>query len=459
LLHAVSRVDAVFDEPNVVSSAGLVPVMRLAAGVGLAGLVADRLRVAGSVGSNPGGKVAAVVAGMVAGADSIDDLDVVRAGGMGRLFGRCYAPSTLGSFLRALRWGHVRALESAARAFLVRLAAVAPVLPGAGEVAYVDVDSLLRRVYGRAKHGAAHGYTKVGGYSVLLRGMSPLIATVCTPLARPVVAATRLRGGNAGSARGAAGMVAEAIGVARTLGAVGLLIVRADSAFCSTAVLRACRRAKARFSVTIRLDHTVKAAIAGIGEAAWRPIRYPRAVWDDEAGGWISEAELAETTHTLRAGTRHEVTARLVVRRIRMPDADGNEGLFPIYRHHAFMTDTALSTVDADRTHRRHAVIEQTFADLIGGPLAHLPSGYFPANAAWLTCAGIAHNLLHAAGALAGGSNARATSATLRRHLVNVPARLACRARRLVLHLPTHWPWADAWTALFTATHAPPTPA
>jgi hypothetical protein len=451
-------VDARFDEPNVVSSAGLVPVMRLAAAVGLARLVAGRVRVAGSVGSNPGGKVAAVVAGMVAGADSIDDLDVVRAGGMGRLFGRCYAPSTLGSFLRALRWGHVRALESAARAFLVGLAGATPLLPGAGEVAYVDVDSLLRRVYGRSKQGAAHGYTKVGGYSVLLRGLSPLVATISTPLARPVIAATRLRGGNAGSARGAAGMVAEAIGVARAAGASGLVIMRADSAFCSAAVLGACGRAAARFSVTIGVNAALRAVIAGIDEQAWAPIRYPRAVWDDEGECWISDAELAETTYTLRAGTRHQVTARLVVRRIRIPDPDG-DALFPTYRHHAFLTDTTLSTVDADRTHRAHAVIEQTFADLIDGPLAHLPSGHFPANAAWLTCAGIAHNLLRAAGCLTGPSHARATSATLRRQLVNVPARLARRSRQTVLHLPTHWPWAQPWTALFTATHAPPAPA
>jgi hypothetical protein len=234
------------------------------------------------------------------------------------------------------------------------------------------------------------------------------------------------------------------------------VIVRADSAFCSTAVLRACQRAKARFSVTIRLDHTVKAAIAGIDQAAWRPIRYPRAVFDEQAGCWISQAELAETTHTLRAGTRHQLTARLIVRRIRLPDPDG-DGLFPVYRHHAFLTDTTLSTVDADRTHRRHAVIEQSFADLIDGPLAHLPSGHFPANAAWLTCAAITHNLLRAAGVLASARHTRATSATLRRQLVNIPARLAHRARRLILHLPTHWPWAPAWTALFTATHAPPT--
>ena len=401
LLHAASRVDASFDESNLVSAAGLVPLMRLATEAGLRRLVIERLRVSGPCGANPAGKVATVVAGMAAGADCIDELNVVRSGGLSRLFGGIYAPSTLGSFLRALSWGHVRQLESAARAFLAGLARATPLLPGVGQVAYVDVDSLLRRVYGHAKAGAAHGHAKVGGYGVLLRGLSPLVATVCTPLAAPVVAATRLRGGNAGSARGAAGLVAEAIGVARACGATGQVLVRADSAFCSTAVLAACRRAKVNFSVTIRLDRTVRAAVAAIDEGGWTAIRYPQAVWDDEADCWISDAELAETTHTLRAGTRHALTCRLVVRRIRAAARLGETELFPAWRYHAFLTDTRLSTVDADRTHRAHAVIEQTFADLIDGPLAHLPSGRFPANAAWLTCAGITHNLLRAAGTLA----------------------------------------------------------
>jgi hypothetical protein len=332
LLHAAPRVDATFDEPNLMSAAGLVPVMRLAVTAGLWRLVAERLRVPGSVGSNPAGKVATIVAGMVAGADCIEDLDVVRSGGMRRLFGSVYAPSTLGSFLRALSWGHVRQLESAGRAFLAGLVAAAPLLPGADQVAYVDVDSLLRRVYGHAKAGAAHGHAKVGGYPVLLRGLSPLVATICTPLAAPVVAATRLRGGNAGSARGAAGLVAEAIGVARTAGATGQLLVRADSAFCSTTVLGACRRAAACFSVTIRLDRAVRAAIASIPEAGWTPIRYPQAVWDEDGQCWISDAEVAETIHTISAGTRRALTCRLVVRRIRAVPRPGETELFPVWR-------------------------------------------------------------------------------------------------------------------------------
>jgi Transposase DDE domain group 1 len=271
-----------------------------------------------------------------------------------------------------------------------------------------------------------------------------------------VVAATRLRGGNAGSARGAAGLVAEALTVARTCSATGLIVVRADSAFCSAAVLGACRRAMACFSVTIRLDRTVRAAIAGIPAAGWTAIRYPQAVWDEDGQCWISDAEVAETSYTLSARSRRAITCRLVVRRVRAATRPGQNELFPAWRYHAFLTDTTLSTADADRTHRGHAVIEQTFADLIDGPLAHLPSGRFPANAAWLTCAGITHNLLRAAGTLAGGQHAKARGATLRWQLITVPARVARRAHRLVLHLPAHWPWTHGRTTLFTATHGPP---
>src|SRR5207302_555110 len=153
---------------------------------------------------------------------------------------------------------------------------------------------------------------------------------------------------------------------------------------------------------------------------------------------------------------RHEITARLVVRRILDPTAD--PALFPVWRYHAFLTNTALSTVDADRTHRRHAIIETVFADLIAGPLAHLPSGQFDANAAWSVCAALAHNLLRAAGSLTSRFHARARGATLRQHLVCLPARLARPHGRAMLHLPEHWPWAHAWLTLHTAT-GPPTAA
>jgi hypothetical protein len=216
LLHSAARTSAGFEAENVVSLAGLVPVMRLSQEAGLPDLIAERVQLGTSIGCNPAGKIAAIVAGMVAGADSIEDLDVLRHGGMGRLFEAVYAPSTLGSFLREFTFGHVRQLDSAARSLLVSLAASCPRLTeGAAAWTYVDVDSLLRRTYGKAKQGAGFGHTKVGGYPVLLRGLSPLMATISTDTAAPVIAATRLRGGNAGSARGAASLVAEALGTAR----------------------------------------------------------------------------------------------------------------------------------------------------------------------------------------------------------------------------------------------------
>ena len=217
LQHAAARARASFDDPNLVSCAGLVPVMRLAESCDLHGIVAERLHVPTDKGSNASGKLATIVAGMLTGADSIDDLDVVRHGGMPSLFGGVYAPSTLGEFLRAFTHGHVRQLQGVSREFLVQLARRTRLLPGAGSVTFIDVDSLLRRVYGKQKQGAAFGHAKVGGYQVLLRGLNPLVATISTPDAAPVIAATQLRAGNAGSARGAASLLAEAIATTRAV--------------------------------------------------------------------------------------------------------------------------------------------------------------------------------------------------------------------------------------------------
>ncbi len=464
LLHSAARTSAAFDAENVVSLAGLVPVMRLAQQAGLPDLIAERVRLDTSIGRNPAGKIAAIVAGMVAGADSIDDLDVLRHGGMDQLFEAVYAPSTLGSFLREFTFGHVRQLDSAARSLLVSLAASCPrLLDGAATWTYVDVDSLLRRTYGKAKQGTGFGHTKVGGYPVLLRGLSPLVATISTDTAAPVIATTRLRGGNAGSARGAASLVAEALGTAREIGAGsapgGVLLLRGDSAFYTGAVVSAARRAHARFSITVSMNPAVRRAIERIDGAAWIPIRYPNAVWDDDAGAWISEAEVAETEYTAFAATKHEITRRLVARRVRRQPPPGQDQLLPAYRYHAFFTDTALSTVDADLTHRAHAVIEQVFADLIDGPLAHLPSGRFAANGAWLTCAAIAHNLLRAAAALTSRAHARARGQTLRRRFIHVAAQVVHHARGVRLRLPRHWPWARWWMRLFDETHSPPLPA
>ena len=150
-------------------------------------------------------------------------------------------------------------------------------------------------------------------------------------------------------------------------------------------------------------------------------MRYPGAVQDPDTGAWISDAEVAEVTYTAFAATTDRITARLVVRRVK--DARYPDALFPVWRYHPFFTNTDLPTAQADITHRRHAIIETVFADLIDGPLAHLPSGRFGANSAWALCAAIAHNLLHATGTLAGDHHAVARGATLRRRIITVPAR------------------------------------
>jgi hypothetical protein len=319
-----------FDDPNLVSCAGLVPVMRLAQASGLHPLVAGRVRIPGDKGANPAGKVATIVAGMVAGADSIDDLNVARHGGMDSLFARVYAPSTLGSFLREFTHGHVRQLEAAGRDFLVALARRTPLLEGADALCFVDIDSMLRRVYGKQKQGAGFGHAKVGGYNVWLRGYNPLIATLSTPLCAPVIAATRLRAGNAASARGAAWQVAEAIRTARACGATGLIVVRADSAFYAKTIIWACRRNQARFSVTARMDAKTRTVCEGIPDTAWIDIKYPQAIWDEDEGGrggrWISDAQIAETTFTAFEGTRWEITARLIVRRVKRLNPQAHTG-------------------------------------------------------------------------------------------------------------------------------------
>ena len=205
----------------------------------------------------------------------------------------------------------------------------------------------------------------------------------------------------------------------------------------------------------------VLAAIATIADDAWTPVRYPGAVLDPDTGPLISDAEVAEVTDTAFASTKTPVTARLVVRRVR--DQAKTDELFPVWRHHPFFTNSTQTTTQADITHRRHAVIETVFADLIDGPLAHLPSASFPANSAWVICAQIAHNLLRAAGQLASPAHAVARGATLPTQIVNVPARLARPQRKATLPLPAHWPWAPTWTRLweqvFTPSTAPPLPA
>ncbi len=448
-----------FDDVNLVSCAGLVPVMALAEQAGLSELIAERVNLASarvaSAGVNPAGKLTSIIAGMAAGADCIDDLGVIRSGGMRRLFTGVYAPATLGQFLREFTHGHTSQLAAVARTHLVNLAQRTDLLPGIEEKAFIDIDSLLRPVYGHAKQGASFGHTKIAGRQVLRKGLSPLATAISTIKAAPVVSGIRLRAGKAGSGRGADSMVTEAINTARAAGASGDILVRGDSAFGSSAVVNACLKAQVQFSLVLVKNPAVNRAMATITEDQWTPVNYPGAVTDPDTGELISDAQVAETTYTAFASTKHPVTARLVVRRVR--DRTKLEELFPVWRHHPFFTNSDEPTTAADITHRRHAIIETVFADLIDGPLAHMPSGLFSANSAWAICAVMTHNLLRAAGTLSSPKHAVARGATLRRQIVTVPARIARPQRRPTLHLPEHWPWAQQWTAFWRNVFAPAT--
>src|SRR6478609_5577875 len=256
---------------------------------------------------------------------------------MKTLFEQVYAPSTIGTLLREFTFGHARQLESVLRHHLGALCRRVELLPGSDLRAFVDMDSLLRPVYGHAKQGASYGHTKIAGKQILRKGLSPLITTISTETGAPVITGARLRAGRANSGRGAARMLAQAVAAARAAGVVGEIVVRGDSAYGTYPVINACRRSGAHFSVVLGKNTAVAAAISAIPEQAWTPVCYPGAVRDPDTGEWISDADIA---------------------------------------------------------HRRHAIIETVFADLIDGPLAHMPSGRFGANSAWILCAAIAHNLL-----------------------------------------------------------------
>jgi hypothetical protein len=465
LSHDPGKTHVSFDDPNLVSRAGLVPVLALAERAGLATLVREHVTAGGPCGVNAHLKISCLVAGMAAGADSIEDMAVLRHGAMAELFGGIRAPSTLGSFLRSFTRGNVRQLDAVGRRLLADLAGRAPLLPGGDVLAFTGMDSMQKRVYGHAKQGAGFGHTKIQGKALLVRGLNALAAVISTPLAAPVIGATRLRGGSAGSARGAASLAAEAISAARQAGCAGLLLFRIDSAYYSAAVLGAIRAGGARFSVTVPMHRKVRTAITAIPEGAWTPVTYPRAIWDEDQDRLISDAQVAEVPYTAFASRKSQaITARLIVRRVRDLNCQAPAGqgeLLTAWRYHALLTDSPFEMIQAEAQHRDHAIIEQVFADLTDGPLAHLPSGHFPANAAWLACAAICHNLTRAAGTLAGPFHARARGATIRRHLIAAAARIARHGRgHITVHLPQGRHHEHHWMTLFEAACGPPaTPA
>ena len=455
--HAATVVDVAFDDPNLIADAGLVPVIALAERIGLPDLVAEHLAIAGaanSAGANPVAKVMSLVAGMVAGADSIEDIDRLRQTGNDVLFDQVRAPSTLGTFLRSFTHGHVQQLNQVLRDSLVALVQAVNLLPGAQQVVFVDIDSSHRQVYGYAKQGAANGRLK--GKKTL----HPLLGIVSTPLARPVVAGVRLRKGKSADVRGAARFLAETLAVVLRIAPTATIVVRADSKFYTADVAATAARYNAHVSLTTGANPSVNTAIATIPETAWTAIHYPQAFVDSDTGELISDAEVAELPYVAFTGRpkKLQVTGRLIVRRVKRlnPDtAAGQDALFDAWRHHAVFVTTGFEMLQAEGQHRDHAIIEQTIADAAASALAHLPSGVFTANAAWTVLWAIAHNLTRAAGTLASTFHARATTATIRAHLINVPARTARSARRVTLHLPAGWPWQAAWEGLHAAVHRP----
>jgi hypothetical protein len=324
----------------------------------------------------------------------------------------------------------------------------------------VDVDDTVVEVHGHAKQGAGFGYNRV-------RGLNALLATLTTTTTAPMIVAQRLRKGQCNSARGAKRLVGDAVKTARRLlGPKTPILVRMDSAFYGRGPVHAALAGGAAVSVTVRMNAQLRAAIAAIDADAWTTIEYTDAIFDETTGRWISRAEVAEIDFTAFAAQKKtdQLPGRLIVRRIPDFNAEknktaGQDTLFDLWRFHAFFTTAdpdLLDAVAADATHRGHAIVEQVHADLKNAALAHLPSGVFTANAAWLVLAAIAFNLTRAAGTLAAPDLAKATTATLRRKLVAVPARVATSARRVTVHLPRDWPWETAWTDMFERVNDPP---
>jgi hypothetical protein len=332
---------------------------------------------------------------------------------------RVMAPSTLGTFLRAFTFGHVRQLDRLTEQLLTR-AWAAGAGPGDGPMT-MDLDSTVCEVHGYHKQGAAYGYTHTLGYH-------PLLATRADT---GEVLHARQRTGRANTARGTARFVDELAARVRRAGASGELTMRADSGFWSAKTIRACRRHEIRYSITIRQTTPIRAAIAAIDEDAWVDIVYP-------------EGGLAQVAETRYQGDR------LIVRRTRLIGAQAE--LLPTWRYHAFVTNRVGTTVWLDQDHRRHATVELCIRDLKAGVgLRHCPSGKFAANAAWLLAATLAHNLLRWVAAIGLGARGELVVAkTLRRTLLNLPGRLTRSTRRWTLHLPAGWPWA-AWFELALA--------
>ena len=437
-LEHPDRIQIAFDDHRLVNNAGLLLPATLAQRVGLQ-LVDRYLDLGGAPGrANTGDKLMTLVASALAGGDCIDDADALRSGGTARVLGfTAKAPSTLGTFLRSFRWGHVRQLDRVSRELPAR-AWAAGGGPGDGPLT-IDLDSTICETYGLDKEGARHhGYTGKRGYH-------PLLAVAA---GTGDVLMSRLREGRANTARGAAHFLRETVGRVRYGGARGQLTVRADSGFYAHTVVSACREVDVRFSITIRQRASLRDLIEAIPEEDWTPIPY----WMDGA------ADVAETTYTPFQSEPDAAPVRLIVRRVK-PTPGSQLALFATYSYHGFITDRDGETLELEADHRRHAEIENAIRDLkYGVGLNHMPSGRFAANGAWLAVQVMAHNLARWTARIGLGEQI-VTTKTLRRRVFTLAGRLTRSARLLTLHLPQRWPWEEQFSRARARLQAIPLPA
>jgi hypothetical protein len=432
--RTIDRYEATFDHDGLIANAGLIVVATLMSRLGLEQL-ANRWVRTGSFA--PGRKLCTLIAGMLAGATHIDHVDVLRAGATQSVLPfKVMAPSTIGTFLRTFKFGFVRQLDAVAARLLTNAWAMGAG-PGDGDLV-IDLDSTVCEVHGHAKQGAEYGYTGCLGYH-------PLVATRA---ATGEILFSRMRKGSAGSSRGINRFVDELAGILKRAKATGAKCVRADSGFWSWELLRTLDRHKMTWSITVTNNRKVKAAIASIPDDAWVDIDYTLSGY----------AQVAETTYTGGGPLKkHRRIVRLVVRRTRLADT-AQQALFADWRHHSFITNrTDLDTVQADQFHRQHAVVELAIRELKDGAAEHIPSGHYPANAAWFACAVIAHNLARWTMLL--GKHEPINNRTLRTRIIAVPAVAANRSRRHTLRFPARWPWQHEFNTVLTNLRALPGPA
>jgi hypothetical protein len=452
----LDRVGVVFDDEHLVAHAGLIAPATLAQHLGLRELFDTHVDLGPAAGrANVGHKAMTVVHSVLAGGDSIDDCDVLRAASTASVLGHSVlAPSTIGTFLRSFTWGHARQLDKVAGEVLAR-AWAAGAGPGDGPLT-IDVGSSIVETYGLQKQGGSRfTYTHVRGYH-------PLFATMA---ATGDVVHARLRGGNSNTARGAASFLAETFARATAAGATGPVSLRADAGFYSRHVVEACQRANVRFSITVKLSRSMHALISEIPEEDWSPIPY---FLDDGA-------DVAECSYRAFGKGEQGIACRLIVRRTR-PTPGSQLALLVDYAYHAFISDQTVPKVPLDVDHRRHAVVENAIRDLkYGVGLNHLPSGRFGANAAWLALNVIAHNMSRFSARIGGLDLTDITEAhhgpaavtgtaeptraarksfvatdTFRHHHLAMPGRVTRSGRQTTLHLPRDWPWDDQFNHMLS---------